>query len=443
MARRKSVRIRILSVTALLILLVLIECAPASGSYAAVIVYDHGFTKEITWVGRGNALVNKTSYFTQDDQVVIAYAQVALYNASLTWLFYDPNGNLYSNTTRVETCNSSPCTVVGYLPLSGTPAAILIGKWKVDLLANGYLVYTDSFWVTPVLTQEDYWSFNVTQSAPARVHCELKVVLYPTNQTFSQPIQLNRGVRLDTFYQLSMPYAANITAYEAVTNRRLSIVILNGTNIYVDLGPPPPAGYTFMINFDLVYGVYTLNGWGGGTFAFSWQDEPFARSYTPYPVPETFTIKLPEGTEFADLVGMNVLSLDHNVTGGHGLTITFTATVPPLQVFGWTLIYRDFNWLNAHQVTYFATTSANLASVQQQLIPVLPLTLGSASLWTAIMSVFLLIGSELLSPAYARTGILIDRRRLRIAALVLVAIFLAITAYQILVSNAAVALPPR
>jgi len=435
--------LRIFAAITMLTLLALVEYAPVSGSYVAVVVYDHGFTKQITWVGHGNALVNKTAYFTQDDQVVIAYAKVALYNASLTWLFYDPNGNLYSNTTRAETCNSSPCTFVGYLPLSGTPAAILFGEWKMDLLANGYFVYSDSFWVEPVLTQENYWSFNVTQSAPARVHGELKVILHPTNQTFTQPIQLNRGVRLDTFYELSMPYAANITASEAVTNRRLSIVILNGTNIYVDLGPQPPDGYTFVINFDLVYGLYTLNGWGGGTFAFSWQDEPFARSYTPYPVPETFTIALPEGTAFADLVGLNVLSLNHNVTGGHGLTITFTATVLPLQVFGWTLIYRDFNWLNSHQVTYFATKSANLASVQQQLIPVLPLTLGSASLWTAIMSVFLLIGSELLSPAYARTGILIDRRRLRIAALALVAIFLAITVYQILVSQAAVAPPPH
>jgi len=309
------------------------------------------------------------------------------------------------------------------------------------LLANGYLVYSDAFWMMPVTTQEDYWNFNVTQSAPARVHGELKVILHPNNQTFSQPIQLNRGVRLDSFYELSLPYAANITAYEAVTNRRLSVVMLNGTNIYVDLGARVTDGYTFVINFDLIYGVYPLNGWGGGTFAFTWQDEPFARSYAPYQVPEAFTITLPQGTAFADLVGMNVLSINQNVTGGHGLTITFTSTVPPQQLFGWTLIYRDFNWLNSHQITYQPTKSANLASVQQQLIPVLPLTLGSVSVWTAVISIFLLIGSELLSPAYARTGILIDRRRLRIAGLVLVAVFLAITAYQILISQATVTPP--
>jgi len=313
----------------------------------------------------------------------------------------------------------------------------------MDLLANGYLIYSDNFWVIPVIAQEDYWYFNVTQSAPGRVHGKLTVTIHPNNQTFSQPAHLSRGVQLETFYQISMPYAANITAYEAVSNQRLSVVILNGTNVYVDLGPRRPDGYTFVINFDLVYGLRTLNGWAGGTFAFTWQDEPFNRDLTVYPIPETFNITLPEGTAFADLAGMNVLGLDHNLTGGHGLTITFRAMVQPLQAFGWTLIYRDFTWLNLHQVTYIATTTANFASLQQQLIPVFPLTLGSISLWTALMSVFLLIGSELLSPAYARTGILINRRRLRIAALVLVAIFLTITAYQIVISQIAVAAPPH
>ena len=431
-----------LAITGLLILLVLSRCVPTSGSYAAVLVYDHGFTNQVTWVGRGNALINKTSYFTQDDQQIVAYAKTAFYNASFTWQFYDPNGHLYSNTTEEQTCNVAPCTIVNFFPLRNTPAAILFGEWRLNLLANGYLLYSDNFWITPIITQNDYWKFNVTQSAPARVHGELTVTIHPDNQTFSQPIQLSRGIRLDTFYQLSMPYAANITASEAVSNRRLSVVILNNTNVYVDLGPQRPDGYTFVINFDLVYGVRPLNGWVGGTFAFTWIDEPFDRSLTVYPVPETFNITLPEGTAFADLVGMNVLVLEHKLRGGHGLTISFAATVPPLQPFGWTLIYRDFTWLNLNRATYIvATTSANLASVQQQLIPVLPLTLGSMSLWTAIMSVFLLIGSELLSPAYARTGILINRRRLRIAALVLVGIFLAITAYQIMLSRIPVTVP--
>jgi hypothetical protein len=66
------------------------------------------------------------------------------------------------------------------------------------------------------------------------------------------------------------------------------------------------------------------------------------------------------------------------------------------------------------------------------------LTLGSAGLWTAVMSVFLLTASELLSPIYSKTGVLINRKRLRIAALVLVSIFIITTAYQIFASQALV-----
>src|SRR5208283_5614307 len=111
-----------------------------------------------------------------------------------------------------------------------------------------------------------------------------------------------------------------------------------------------------------------------------------------------------------------------------------TAMVPPLEVFGWTLIYRDFTWLDLHPITIPVKTTPNFPSAQQ-LLPVFPLTLGSMSLWAAIMSVFMLIGSELLSPVYTRTGILINRRRLRIAALILIAVFLTITAYQIIASQ--------
>jgi hypothetical protein len=68
------------------------------------------------------------------------------------------------------------------------------------------------------------------------------------------------------------------------------------------------------------------------------------------------------------------------------------------------------------------------------MIPYLPLTLGNVNLWAAVMSVFLLTASELLSPLYQRTGsmLLINRKPIRIAALLLVALFLVTTGYQFL-----------
>jgi hypothetical protein len=61
----------------------------------------------------------------------------------------------------------------------------------------------------------------------------------------------------------------------------------------------------------------------------------------------------------------------------------------------------------------------------------LPLSLWDLSLWTAITAIILLITSELLSPFYGKTGIMIDRKRLRFVALAVALVFLATVAYRI------------
>jgi hypothetical protein len=60
-----------------------------------------------------------------------------------------------------------------------------------------------------------------------------------------------------------------------------------------------------------------------------------------------------------------------------------------------------------------------------------PLGLWDFSLWTAIVAIILLVTSELVSPYYGRTGIVMNRRRLRIAALLVAFIFLGTVAYRV------------
>jgi len=60
-----------------------------------------------------------------------------------------------------------------------------------------------------------------------------------------------------------------------------------------------------------------------------------------------------------------------------------------------------------------------------------PLGLWDLSLWTAIMAIILLATSELLSPSYGRTRLMINRRRLRIVALIVAFVFLATVTYRI------------
>jgi len=60
-----------------------------------------------------------------------------------------------------------------------------------------------------------------------------------------------------------------------------------------------------------------------------------------------------------------------------------------------------------------------------------PLSLWDISLWTAITAIILLATSELLSPYYGRTRLMINKRRLRIVALIVAFIFLATVTYRI------------
>jgi hypothetical protein len=60
-----------------------------------------------------------------------------------------------------------------------------------------------------------------------------------------------------------------------------------------------------------------------------------------------------------------------------------------------------------------------------------PLGFWDLSLWTAVVAIILLITSEFLSPYYGRTGIMINRRRLRFVALMVALVFLGTVAYRI------------
>jgi len=61
-----------------------------------------------------------------------------------------------------------------------------------------------------------------------------------------------------------------------------------------------------------------------------------------------------------------------------------------------------------------------------------PLTLWDISLWLAIVSIILLITAELISPHYGQTSILIDKKRLRNAALTTSLLFLITVAIRII-----------
>ena len=167
---------------------------------------------------------NKTSVFTQDDPWVYAYFTAALANANVTWLWIDPGGQVYLNQTQQLHCDVSPCTFTYWLQLNNTYAGTKFGLWTLTLQAGGINLYSDYFSVIQVIMQDDYWTFEVTQSAPPRVHGDLMVTIHPSNGTWSS-------------YLVYLPFARNITAYELPSNRTLDVVTTNKTGrVVVNLG---------------------------------------------------------------------------------------------------------------------------------------------------------------------------------------------------------------
>lgn len=419
---------RLFALITLLIILELGRAVPVN-AYAAI-VYEHGLAKHVDWGHRGHVIPeNQSTTFTQDDPFVYAYATVALYTANLTWQWYDPTEQLYRSRVAPVECAVSPCTFIDSILMATSYAATKFGVWRIDLLVDGFRLYSDYFRLTPVINQENHWDFYVLQSAPLRLHGNLTVTIHPDNQSWS-------------FYSIYIVTAANVTAFESGSNRPLQVSQDNASLVVVDLGGPRSDGYTFVLSFDLIHGVSTLGGWNGGSFMLMWQEDGWMRIRNVHPIPETYKITLPQNANIADIVGINTILLNQNLTSTDSPVISIGTTVPPQRRFGWAIIYRDYTWRNSHLSTLPPTdTGPGLAYASAQPVPVLSLTLGGVSLWSAVMSAFLLTASELLTSIYTRAGILIDRRRLRIAGLLLVAVFLIATAYQLMVARYTLVIP--
>jgi hypothetical protein len=388
---------------------------PVNGA-VAITIQDHGLAKKAIYTQNGHlAVFNRTSTFTQDDAEAFAFVKATFYSANLTWNWYDPTGELFLRSGWLAQCATSPCDEESSLQIS-TWAAARPGLWRVDFLAGGTLIFSDYFSLIPVITQYNYWNFNVIQSSPPRVHGFLEVTLHPNNLTWR-------------YYRIYMPYATNVTAYEASTNHPLHVTAFNDSRVVIDFGAPRSDGYMFILTFDLTYGLDSL---GSGSFALTWRQYTWERFDDVHLVPERFSVSLPQGAAFLDVVGYNAMTLSYTAGNSSGVMLDF-ARNETYQPFGWTVLYRDLSGASA-------SNQLGVGPLVAIKLPILPLTLSDLSVWSAVMSVLMLTASELASPLYARSSskFLLNRRRLRIAALLLVALFMITTAYRLIATPALV-----
>jgi hypothetical protein len=378
----------------------------------AIIVLNHAFAKNYVRTRNGNiALFNMTSTFTQDDPRVYSYVKASFYIANLTWNWYDPSGQIYEVTSFNASCDVSPCDNVVWLDVRGNAAATLIGQWRLDFLADGILIFSDNFWILATIRQNNYWNFTVSESPNPHIDGSLRVEIHPFNLTWS-------------YYRLYMPYASNVTAHDYLTKQPLEVTTYSDGEVVVNLRQPRSDGYSFVLNFGLPYSLQPL---GGGNYVMAWREYPWERYGDVHTVPETYNVTLPSQAMLLDVVGYNSMDLNYSVLGHTEKTISINDNVTD-QNFGWSVLYRDLSaGSNANPSSTGQNTEQPLAY-----LPILPVTPTGLSAWSAAMALFLLTASEL-APMYTRGGyrLLINRKRLRIAALVLLLIFVVTFAYQL------------
>jgi len=227
-------RVSLLILTATLLLVELGTITPAHATpMVAIVLYDHGLAKDVKWLHGHLVPINQTNSFTQDDAYAYAYFTAALSAANVTWQWFDPSGALYRTRDDQLQCAISPCSFVFYFRINDSPAADKFGLWTLSLQAGGYTLFTETFTISPVINQEDHWNFMIEQSAPPHTKGQLTVTIHPSNLTWSR-------------YQMYMPYAANITAYQKVTKQPLNVTTSSATGdnyVTVNFGGPRTDGY--------------------------------------------------------------------------------------------------------------------------------------------------------------------------------------------------------
>jgi hypothetical protein len=202
--------------------------------------------------------------------------------------------------------------------------------------------------------------------------------------------------------------------------------VTTGTHqsVMVDLGGQKGNGYSFVLNFDVLNSIQNL---GGGNYAVTWREYPWQRFGDVHTIPEAYNVTLPGQALLLDVVGYNTLGLRYSSFGSTGNSMSLNTNITG-KPFGWSMLYRDTS----------APSGGNSPSTQPttpgsaQLLPLLPVTVSGMSVWSAVVSVLLLTASELASPIYSRSGygFLINRKRLRLAALVVVVVFILTIVFQ-------------
>lgn len=289
--------------------------------HATVIsVSRHVFAKGIDKSQNHWQPVNATDTFTQEDNYVYAFTMGSWSKTNFTWIWHDPSGSIYRTFSDVFDEGSSS-EFYARIAIRGADAAAKLGTWRMDLLGDGKMVYSDTFNLVSYVVEEDSWTFDV--NAPMHAKVNFTITIHPYNEEWK-----DYSINID-----QDAHASNFAAFEYGTNKALRVSQSTGNStikVRVVFDTPKADGYKFIISFDV--GAGTEFGTIGANTFLNWN----WNTNEANPRPINVTVILPASFT---LVSVEGASGYQSSTIADRAIVSFSGTAPPNGAFSWTVTY--------------------------------------------------------------------------------------------------------
>jgi ribosomal protein L40E len=305
--------------TVVLILALMVGFAIQPANAAVTQLIQHVFAKGIDKSGSSWKPINVTNIFTQEDGYIYAFTNAKFSQTNFTWVWLEPSGLLYQRDSNNWSCRGT-CQFYNYLTIAGAAAVTKLGTWKMNLFADGKLLYSDTFELVAYVQEAYAYTFDLV--APMRAHVTLDATIHPYQGTWERfgPINIARNTQ-----------ASNFTAYEYGTNMTLGVIhTIDSSQDHVEVvfDTPRGDGYRFVLVFDVAGNAF---GTVGDNTFLNWNWNTGVN-----PIPMNVTVILPP-----DFTLMSVKGASDQKTGIRAgrTVVSFSGTAPPNGGFYWTVTY--------------------------------------------------------------------------------------------------------
>lgn len=315
-------------------------------------VEQHVFAKGIDKSTENWKPVNVTNSFSQDDQYAYAFTEAFYSRTNFTWQWYEPDGKLYRTASAVFDCGGNSCPFYDRISIQGSDAADKIGTWRMDLLADGAVLYSDDFTLSSVIVEQLAWVFDV--NSPRHANVNMTVTIQP------------HGEKLNDYTFSIGAQVGNFNAFEYGTQTILGVETSKEgslTKVTVVFHAAQGVGYRFTVSFGL---ASEFGKMGNATFLmWTWNTGS-------HPRPENVTVILPAGFDMVSLEG-DPKNFSTNVEMKR-TAISFSGVAQPYGSFHWIITYGPLR--QTSPTTTASTTAPTLSIGGQQSLLMLASAIG-------------------------------------------------------------------